>query len=292
MRSVLGSPNRARVTRRVGLSGALAAALLLAIGLGAAPASLAQDSQRAEHEFERASSREELRTAVRCGRRCHQEELLGQGPPRRAELAGRMRGERAGVAALAGPARGGPPHQSAARRAQDLAYRPADARRRRLLCAARRVRAQPPLRRHRHLHRAHRRARFHRSAAGRLSGRPGRPQGRRRDRQRGWRALPSDPLVPRQRRQGRSRRGSPQRGRPYHVGRCRRGQHRCLSRRSATPRWPARGSSSRTAAASATCTCGPPSATCRRWCRNPWSGWASPVVRPQEGPSPSRLSTR
>ena len=34
MRSELGSPSQARVTRRVGLSGALAAALLLAIALG------------------------------------------------------------------------------------------------------------------------------------------------------------------------------------------------------------------------------------------------------------------
>jgi carboxyl-terminal processing protease len=60
MGSELGNPNRGRVTRRVGLSRALAAALLLAIALETAPASLAQDSHRAEHEFERASSREEL----------------------------------------------------------------------------------------------------------------------------------------------------------------------------------------------------------------------------------------
>ena len=44
MRSIVGFPGKRRVTRRVGLSGALAAALLLVIGLAAAPGSLAQES--------------------------------------------------------------------------------------------------------------------------------------------------------------------------------------------------------------------------------------------------------
>ena len=109
MRSVLGSPNLARVTRRVGLSGALAAVLLLAIGLGAAHISLAQDSPRAEHEFERASSREEFGRLFDAVVDSIKKSFWDK--DRLAELnwLERMRGERAGIVAS-------PDLQDAARR--------------------------------------------------------------------------------------------------------------------------------------------------------------------------------
>lgn len=59
MRSIAVFGGNRRMTRRAALSGALAVALL-AIGLGTAPGSLAQESQRSDQDFERTSSREEF----------------------------------------------------------------------------------------------------------------------------------------------------------------------------------------------------------------------------------------
>lgn len=109
MRSIGGFAGRRCVTRRVGLSGALAAALLLAIALGAAPASLAQENQRAEQDIERASSREELGRLFDAVVDAVKKSFWDK--ERLAELnwPERMRGERAGVVAS-------PDVQEAARR--------------------------------------------------------------------------------------------------------------------------------------------------------------------------------
>ncbi|MET0651788.1 MAG: S41 family peptidase [Hyphomicrobiaceae bacterium] len=99
MQSIVGFPGKRCVTRRVGLSGALAVALLLVIGLGAAPGSLAQESQRTEHELDRASSRDELGRLFDAVVDAIKKSFWDK-----ERLAGlnwleRMRGERAGVAA-------------------------------------------------------------------------------------------------------------------------------------------------------------------------------------------------
>jgi carboxyl-terminal processing protease len=109
MRSIVGIAGRRRRRRSVGLSNVLAAALLLAIGWGAAPGALAQESQRAEQDFDRASSREELGRLFDAVVDAIRKSFWDK--ERLAELnwLERMRGERAGVAAS-------PDLQEAARR--------------------------------------------------------------------------------------------------------------------------------------------------------------------------------
>ena len=143
-------------------------------------------------------------------------------------LAERLAGQRAARSAPerrrgAEPRGGRTPHQCAARRAQDLAHRPADARRRRLLHPARRVFGSrvPRGARQSLLGRGVHYAGigifsvridgrdFVDAGAGRIAGGACRPQGRRRDRQRRRRALSPDPLVPRQGRPGGRRRDPP-----------------------------------------------------------------------------------
>ena len=104
----IGCHGKRCVTRRVGLSGALAATLLLAIGFSA-PESRAQESQRTEHEFERASSREDLGRLFDAVVDAIKKSFWDK--ERLAELnwVERMRGERSGVVAS-------PDLQEAARR--------------------------------------------------------------------------------------------------------------------------------------------------------------------------------
>jgi len=108
MRSIVDFAGRRRVTRRAALSVTLAA-VLVAIGLTAAPGSLAQESLRSDHDFERASSREELGRLFDAVVDAVKKSFWDK--ERLAELnwLERMRGERAGVVAS-------PDLQEAARR--------------------------------------------------------------------------------------------------------------------------------------------------------------------------------
>ena len=275
MRSVLGSPKRGRVTRRVGLSGALAAALLLAIALGgragiARPGTASAPSMSSSGRRRREELRRLFDAVVDAIKKSFWDK------DRLAELnwLERMRGERAGVVAS-------PDLQEAARRINllldelktshtvlltpdDVDYYSCA----RAACSS--VAAAPTP--------------ASASSTARIDGRDfidllleGYPADRA-----GLKvgdeivSVDGAPIIRSARSAakaaGRSGRGSPELGRPYRRRSMSTWSTSCLSRRSATRRWPARGSSSRTAAASATCTCGPPSAMCRRWCRNPWSG--------------------
>jgi carboxyl-terminal processing protease len=109
MRSIVDFPGKRGMARRVGLSGALAAALLLSAALAAAPVSLAQDSQRAEQDFERASSREELGRLFDAVVDAVKKSFWDKGRLAELNWPERMRGERAGVVAS-------PDLQDAARR--------------------------------------------------------------------------------------------------------------------------------------------------------------------------------